>query len=369
MRRWLALVGTIALIQGCLPSREALWVLRDVAAGDQPSVLKERTPAPARAAVRYTIEGRAHAADLYQPGEAPCAGIVLVPGATRDGKDDARLVAFANTLARARFAVLVPEIASLRALRLRARDAREVADAFAYLGSRPDLAPGGRAGIGAFSYAVGPALLAALEPAIRDRVRFVLGVGGYHDVARVVTYCTTGFFRDERGAWRYLRPNAYGKWVFVLSNADLLEDPGDRRALSAMAERRLSDPAAPIEQLAQGLRPEGRSLYDLLANADPERVPGLIAKLPRPIRDDMAALDLANKDLRALRARVNLIHGTNDSVIPYTESLALARALPHGLARLTVVGDLGHVELTGLGIRDAWRLWRAIDALLAEREK
>lgn len=369
MKRWLALCGAIALLQGCLPSSEALRVLRDVAARDQPSALKEQTPTPMRTSVRYEIDGRPHEADLYRIDEAPCAGIVLVPGAARNGKDDARLVAFATTLARARFAVMVPEIPSLRALKILPGHVQEVSDAFAYVVSRPDLAPGGRAGIGAFSYAVGPALLAALSPAIREKVRFVLGVGGYYDVTRAVTYFTTGFYRDEQCAWRYMRPNDYGKWVFVLSNVDLLEDAGDRATLIAMAERRLADPAAPIDDLAYALKGDGRSLYDLLANADPERVPALIARLPTRIREDMAALDLSRKDLSALKARINLMHGKNDNVIPYSESVALARALPKDLVRLTVVGDLAHVELKGLGIVDAWHLWLAVDALLAERER
>ncbi|MBO9542220.1 alpha/beta hydrolase [bacterium] len=368
MRRFLLCCGALLLLQGCLPSREALWVLKDVAAGEQPSTLKARTPTPTRTLVRYAIAGRRHEGDLYLSDGEPRAGIVLVPGAAREGKDDARLVAFANTLARARFAVLVPEIQSLRALKIRPGNIQDVTDAFAYLVSCPELAPGGKAGIGAFSYAVGPALLAALSPAIRHQVRFVLGVGGYYDATRVVTYFTTGFFRDEKGAWRHQRPNPYGTWVFVLSNVDLLADPGDREALSAMAARRLADPTAPIEDLARHLKPEGRALYDLLVNADPERVPGLLARLPKPIRDDMAALDLSKQDLCALEARVNLLHGKSDAVIPYTESLALAAALPPGRVRVTVVGDLGHVELKGLGLLDAWQLWLAVDALLAERQ-
>ncbi|MNY03703.1 hypothetical protein D3C86_1363350 [compost metagenome] len=134
-----------------------------------------------------------------------------------------------------------------------------------------------------------------------------------------------------------------------------------------MAARRLADPTAPIEDLARRLAPEGRALYDLLVTADPERVPELLARLPKPVREAMAALDPSQHDLCALEARVNLLHGKSDTVIPYTESLALAAALPPGRVRVTVVGDLGHVELKGLCLLDAWQLWLAVDALLAER--
>ena len=209
---WLAgLLATLLFISGCipLPDDEATWVLKDLGAGTGPSRLKEQTPVPARSPIDYQVQGRGHQGDLYLPGEAPLAGIVLVPGAAVQGRNDPRLVAFATTLARSRFLVLVPDIPNLRALKVQAKDSQYVADAFSHLVSRTELPDQGRAGIGAFSYAVGPAVLAALDPGIRERVDFVLGVGGYHDLQQVVTFFTTGYFRKD-GTWQYLEPNRYG---------------------------------------------------------------------------------------------------------------------------------------------------------------
>lgn len=89
-------------LMGCSPQRnyESLLVLADIVAVDAPSRLKESTPPPVRKPVSFVMEGRARSGDLYLPGEGkPLAGIVLVPGAVPHGKDDARLVAFATTLA------------------------------------------------------------------------------------------------------------------------------------------------------------------------------------------------------------------------------------------------------------------------------
>ena len=73
-------------------------------------------------------------ADLYLPGEPAKAGIVLVPGLTPRGRDDARLVDFAMTLARARFEVLVPDLPRMRTFQVTALDAVPIADAAHYLG-------------------------------------------------------------------------------------------------------------------------------------------------------------------------------------------------------------------------------------------
>jgi len=367
-RRWLAGL-LITLLAGCapLPDDEAARVLADLAAGAGPSRLKQLTPDPARRTLAYALQGRTCAGDLYVPGDPPHAGIVLVPGVAERGKDDARLVAFATTLARARFLVLVPDLPNLRALRVQASDAQGVVDAFDCLLSRAELPRDGRVGVGAFSYAVGPAVLAALDPAIRARVDFLLGVGGYYDLRQVVTFFTTGYFK-RHGEWTYLEPNRYGKWVFVLSNLERLADPGDRSAFRVMAGRRLGDPHAPIDDLGVNLMPEGRALLALLENRDPLQTPALIDALPAAIRTDIGALNLAGRDLSRLRARLILLHGTIDGMIPYTESMALAAAVPPGQAELYLVDGLAHMDIRPFGL-DRRALWRAVTALLAQRGK
>ncbi len=369
-------------LTGCSPLRgyESLLVLADVGAVHAPSRLKAVTPPPSRTPVSYTVDGRSRSGDLYLPGAgAPLAGIVLVPGAVPEGKDDARMVALATTLARARFAVLIPELPGFRELSIRPGDARLVADAYTYLVSRPDLAPGGRAGMVAFSYALGPALLAVLEPEIRERVRFIVGVGGYYDLARTVAYFTTGYFQYE-GRWYYLKPDDYGKMVLVKSSLPHLRDPRDRKILDAMVQLKLDNIAADLAPLASGLGPEGRAVYELVTNTDPARTPQFMQALPPSLRADFALLSLHDKDLRGLKARLLLVHGKNDNLIPFPESMALAQQVAPGQARLFIINRvLGHVDLRlshvlsweflSRELPDAWRMWRAVDALLAEREE
>lgn len=393
----------LMLLAGCAPVRnyEAALVLRDIAAVHGPSRLKQSTAAPLRLPVSYEVSGRTRRADLYLPGKiggcertqpndaraaamrgCPRAAIVVVPGAVPQGKDDPRLTAFAATLARAGFAVLAPDIAGFRELRVRPSDAREIADAFAYLAGRPELAPGGRAGMFAFSYAVGPALLAALQDDIREQVRFVAGVGGYHDLPRAMRFFTTGWF-EHQGKWHYLTPDDTGKMVLAYSSLDYLADghltDGRARAVfDRMVALRTQNPRADLTPLAAELSADGRAVYDLAANTDPARFPELLARLPEAMRADLGRLDLARHDLKRLKARLILVHGINDNLIPYPESLALAAAAPQGQADVFLIHRvLGHVDLSiadllswrfwSEDLPDWWRLWRVIGLLLAER--
>lgn len=361
------LLATLAL-GGCSPQRaiETTRVLDDIAAGEAPSSLKSATAPPGRRLVTVPVHGGAIAADLYSPAEAARAGMILVPGIAPTGKDDRRLVAFANTIARAGFEVLVPDLARMRALQVSAADAALLADAVAWMAQRDPLRP---LGISAISFAAGPAVLALSEPQARDHVDFVLTIGGYYDLPAVVTFFTTGNFRAGADApWQYRVPNAYGKWVFLLSNAPRLGDPGDRSALAAIARRKMQDRDADVSGLVRGLGAEGRAVYALLDNDDPGRVPSLLAALPKGVRSELRALDLAGRDLAESGTRFVLIHGRNDAIIPETESEAFARALPDDAVSLYLLNSLDHVNPQPPGLIDTVKLFDAIYTLLAYRD-
>lgn len=338
----------LATLSGCalppLGDTEAAIALEDIAAADKPSRLKAQTPSPSRRSVDYVIDGRSYMGDVYRSPQGVRAGIVLVPGIFPAGKDDARLVAMATTLARLQFAVLVPDLKGLRRYQLRANDVREVADAFRYLLSRPELVPGGRAGIAGFSYGGGLVVLAALEPDVREQARFIVSFGGYSDLRSIVTYFTTGHYRQTPDAdWHYRIPHPYMKGVFTLSNADLLERARDRATLRRLAHWTDDDNGTDITTL--NLAADAQALYALLSNEEPDRVPALIAQLSPRIRNELEGINPAARDLSAMRAQVILMHGRGDTFIPYTESIALARALPAGQVKLFIIEGYAHTSV------------------------
>jgi len=357
----------VGALSGCSLGRvtESVRVLADISAGEEPSALKETTAKPMRRSIAFEVDGRQHRADLYLPGDEALAGMVLVPGVAPAGRNDPKLVAFANTLARARFEVLVPDLPRLRALQVSGDDARVLADAAIHLDRR---SAGQPLAMTAISFAAGPAVAALFEPDMKDRVSLLITVGGYYDLQAVITFFTTGYYRaDARAPWQYRRPNAYGKWVFVLSNAPRLDDPADRLALEAMARRKIGDPEADISDLTKDLGPDGRAVEALLANRNPDQVPDLLAALPPAIAAEVRALDLSHRDIRALDVHFVLVHARDDPVIPETESIAFAAATP-GHAELFLLDGLHHVDASGLGLVDKLKLVDAVHTVLAFRD-
>jgi pimeloyl-ACP methyl ester carboxylesterase len=287
------------------------------------------------------------APDLWRPGAGgpgPWPGVVLVHGLTPEGKHDPRLAWTADRLARAGFAVAVPDLPSLRAQRLRPDDAGAVRDALVRLAAHP-AARGQPLAVVAVSVGLGPAALALGEPGWAGRIRLVLALGGYAEARELVRYFTTGAYGFGPAAGRRPVDPALGP-AFLAQNLDLLPDARDRAAVAAALRGRPPPPDA---------GPGVAAALALLENREPARVDALLEALPAETRGLLDTLSPA-RHLGRSRARLLLVHGRDDPAIPFTETLRLAAAVP-GRTRPVVVDLIGHVE----GQAPAWR--RLVDLL------
>jgi hypothetical protein len=353
MRRLLLALSLLAA--GC--GGEAGRLLADIEAGPGPSALKAATPPPTLRHV--TVAGQP--ADLWLPGEAPRARLVLLPGLSEDGRRDPRLVPLAQSLARARFIVLVPDLPAARRLAADASDAEVVAAAVAALPEGP-----GPAGLAAISYAAGPAFLAAARPETGARLAFVATLGAYQSTEAVVTWLAAGAWRmPGETAWRRGEPQRGAVWAFLLANAESLPDRGDRALLAEIARRRLAggDSAA----LEARLTPSGTALLTLATTRDPDAIPFKINALPLGIQVSLESLTLTAERLAGFSPCAILVHGEADPIVPPGESARLA-AMLGDRAVLHVIPGLDHIDPRGLGLSGRLALLAAGEDLLAARD-
>ncbi len=362
---WLA--GTALLAGGCTTVErqyEAILLLGDLqTAPGETSRLQRRVGDPEVETLRYHGETGLQVADLYRPPGESRGNLVLIHGFTEEGKDDPRLTAFAESLARSGFRVLAPHIEQIRQLDWGPRSVDEVTDALAHMEDRPgsrDL-PTGAATLSLMS---GPVLLAASSPHHAEQVDFLVTIGGYYDVYAWIAFLTTGY--DPLSGRRMDDgPQVDVKWALLDALSYRADDPEVRGALARIAVRRRINPDADVDSLVARLDGDALALFELLDNTDPERVQARLDALPDQYRDDLDALNIASRDLTDLPVELILIHGKDDTVIPISHSERLAERAPR--ATLYRSGGLMHVELSP-GPLDVWPLWRAAAALLAQRD-
>lgn len=263
-------------------------------------------------------------ADLWSDRGPRGRPLVLVHGYAPRGKNDPDVRRAAALLARAGFDVAVPTVPGLARARLRPADVETVVATIA--------ARAGPTVVIGVSVGAGPALVAAADPRVRDRVHAVVSLGGYASASELVRhYLSSRAAHGGEPAQAAMATTAVE--TFLRANRDLLDDSA-RRLLAA------TDAAGADDALAR-LSPELRALLDALS---PARV---AADIP---------------------GRLVLVHGRLDPAVPYTEALRLAAARPRRTT-VTLVTVLDHVEGAPVSVwsaaRDLLALWRIAYGLVA----
>jgi pimeloyl-ACP methyl ester carboxylesterase len=313
-------------------------------------------------------------------------GWVVLHGITRPGRAHPSLLRFCRALTSTGAAVLLPEIPEWRELQLAPdRAVPTIRAAILALDARPET-QAGRTGAVGFSFGAPQVLIAARDPALRGHLSTVVGFGGYCHLRETLRFQFTGEFQDG-DTTRRLRPDPYGRWVVganYLTTVPGLEGAGDvTRALHSLAtaagERRIESWSPlydPIKaELRAGIAPERRELFDLFAPAG-DREPDL----PRSLELVEALCSAAEATdplldptrwMAEVQVPVHLVHGRQDHLIPFTETLRLKEALPTGKTRTTITGLFAHSEGTRVGsalhgAAEGIHFLRALRAILAD---
>jgi pimeloyl-ACP methyl ester carboxylesterase len=218
--------------------------------------------------------------------------------------------------------------------------------------------------VAGISFAGGLAVVAAGRPALRDRVAFVLSVGGYGDLPRTLRFLCTGALAD--GTVR--APHDYGLAIVLLALAGAVAPAEQAEALRdgilTFLEASQTDAVdkARAASLFERAREKERALPEpaatLLGLVNRRRVADL-GRILLPHLDGVATDPaLSPERSPAPAAPVFLLHGAADNVIPSLESRLLARHLEGKVhVELLVSASLTHAEARPAGsLREAWKM-------------
>ncbi|HEX2058214.1 MAG TPA: alpha/beta fold hydrolase [Actinomycetota bacterium] len=264
--------------------------------------------------------------DMYGTDEdAP--PILFVPGATRRGREDDRVVGAARALAHAGRRVFVPEL-DLYDRVFRRSDIDRLVASLAALGRDR------RVGVLGFSYGGSFAFVAAAHPSVADDVAFVATFGSYFDLANVIQGITTGSTTLDGETIAFATvPEAHD---ILIDAAVGMAPRGDAGELAGAL--RSHDPSH--------LPPGTRAFYDLLVNTDPGRSAELVADLPQEIQETLHSFSPASY-ASELAAPLFVMQARNDPATPWTEAVLIERSVPR--SRLVMVDRFSHVDAPGLG--------------------
>ncbi len=317
-------------------------------------------------------------------GQLP--GWIVLHGITRPGRFHPNLLRFVRALATSGVAVLVPQVPEWKNLRLAPEVTLPTIRGALEGLRRLDATNDGPYGIIGFSFGAPQVLIAASHDDVAEQLGGAVGFGGYCDMERMVHFQMTGEHEWE-GVTHRLRPDPYGRWIIggnhLTSIPEYREAEDVAQALWRLAveagERRILawDPSydALKTELATQVSSEHRWLFDLFAPPS-DREPDLSGaqdisrQLAVAVKESSPLMD-PTPYLTSIRTPVQLIHGEDDQLIPYTESLRMHASLrAEQRVETTITAFFSHSDQGGRlsslrhEIREGLKLARTLNRVL-----
>ena len=312
---------TVATPQGRAALRTALF-LPQVLPTIPVKPLAWVTDAPEWREVSYPTGNGEGVADLIMPaGSGEHSAVLFFLGVVVDPpREDHRVVALAEGLARSGMAVMIPWSETQLQQRIVLEDIDDLVWAFQYLSSL-DSVDAERVGMGGICTGASMVTVAAQDERIRDQVRFINFFAGYYDALDFTKAIgsRSRFYGDYSAPWD---TDNLTYRVFRNHLIDGVTDDEDRVLLTRIFVNKRSATDAEVASLS----PEGMVVYRLLEGVPYEEVDGLVRQLSPQTTEFLRQIS-PSTNIDQLKARMLIMHDRADRLVPSEESRRLADAL------------------------------------------
>ena len=171
-------------------------------------------------------------------------------------------------------------------------------------------------------------------------------LGGYYKLENVLIFGLSGK-SNFHGKHFTTTPSRWGRWYYLKSNIEYIDNLKDRRLLIKIADIRLSDPHRDISEIENELTEQGKSILKMIKQTNPLEIKKLIAKQSDIFKFTLKQMS-PSKYLKGLRnSKVFLGHASSDPLIPFSESFYFREHLKKvgGKPSFIMLNVLSHVNI------------------------
>ena len=278
------------------------------------------TKTPIREKITFTtLAADKASADLYLPkGENSHPAVVFFMGVVPPDRDESRIVALAEGLARTGMVVMIPWLETQHQNRIVEKDIDSLVDAFLYLENHPRVKLG-KIGMGGICTGASMSIVASQDLRINDRVSFVNSFAGYYDAADFIVAAAAKTRFDEVSSTRW-NPDSLTQNLITTHIVDGTFDK-DQVILN-----RIIKTGEWTQQDFDDLSSSGRAVLTLISgpnvDAAREAITSLNSRTTQFLENISPSTNIDN-----LKAEVLLMHDSSDKLVPPEESRRFAKAI------------------------------------------
>jgi hypothetical protein len=253
---------------------------------------------------------------VYRLPGGPRPALVLSLGMNPAPPDDPRVVRLMNGLARSGLVAVLVESEALGHDNLFPDLPRALVESVQFVEGQPYVVAD-RVGLFGFSVGGSLALVAAADPAIRDRLRLVEAFGSFANLEDALLSVATHSL-DDGGRVRPWEPDVAAQRHLANALINGLPDQAEQEQLRAL----FVDPVAGATVDSAGLSDEAAAVYALLSTRDRAEGARLLHRLPALVQENIRALSPLPL-VPALHAPLYVMYDQDDPLLPFTGSKAI----------------------------------------------
>ena len=269
--------------------------------------------------------------------------IIIFPGASPYAENHPGMIMLGNAFRDAGYNVFLPRIPSLKDLKLEKENVQWFAHCYEQL-LLHKIIDKNKVMVAGLSYGGATLLRASLDSRMQNNKPLsYLSYGTYYSIDTALNFFLTGKINYNNKTYN-IPPHEWGMIVLFYNFILSIETEFDKETIRKLLKHRIADEEDAVEQIKNTLDIKNNDFINLILSGE---INETIEKMVKDIiRSNKDLLSYLSPDLFAqnVQDKVFIMHGANDSMVPFTESILLDQKLPNSEILISFVYE--HREIS-----------------------
>lgn len=248
--------------------------------------------------------------------------VIIFPGASPYAENHPGMIMLANALRNIGYNVFLPRIPNLKNLLIVKNNVEWFSHCYQELLKHPKTS--NKIMVVGMSYGGANLLKASFEKRFTDNPpKSILSYGTYYSIETALNFFLTGEISYQNKLHK-ITPHEWGTIVIFYNFFKTIETDFNKEKITLLLKCRIEDKDDKVEKIKKELNSDERDLVDKILNGNiDQKIKNMILQMIEKNKDLLNYLSPKNW-AENINIKTFIMHGANDSMVPFTESTMLA---------------------------------------------